>query len=271
MCIDSFMYNGEENILEIRLETLNDFIDKFIILESPRSHSQIPRSLEFYKQKERFKKFIDKISYYAVDYCSNSNFTLNDFQGRMVIQNILINQFNIKNDDLVLHGDLDEIPNPYKLKEILENDKELSKPYTFMMDNRVLCFDLSCNSPIGLFPGTMLLKGKLLFNYQLYDLRANRQNVHQKDCFNLLDNSGWHLGYCAGIEKTMDKFRFYCHAKETNNWLKDKESLINCIKTKTGFTPDKPELKLVEWKKENFPLFIFNNPDKFKEQLSWNY
>ena len=71
MIYDTFMYNGEEDILDIRLHTLDSIVDKFIILESTKSHSLLPRELEFEKQKNRFKQFEDKICYYNIDYCNN--------------------------------------------------------------------------------------------------------------------------------------------------------------------------------------------------------
>lgn len=272
MIIDTCFYNGEENILEVRLETLNDIVDKFILLESPRSHSQIPRELEFPKQKDRFLKFRDKIFYHTYDYCDNSNHLLNDWTGRKLMHGLLLSH-GLKNDDLVLNGDLDEIPRLESLLPIINGD--MKRPSTLMMENRVLCFDLQCDHVEGKFPGTMVLKGQHIIDSNLCDLRQIRGNPTIGDrkykLFNLIENGGFHLGYCAGIDRTIDKFRFYSHSAETSNWLKTKSQLINCIKTKTGFTPEARELKLVEWKRENFPAQIFNNPDRYKENLSFYY
>lgn len=87
----------------------------------------------------------------------------------------------------------------------------------------------------------------------------------------MIDNAGWHFSYCAGIEKTVDKFKFFCHADEMNNCIKDREGLVDCIKNKISFDPQKTPLFQVDWDKENIPEYVFNNPKLFKEMLSFNY
>jgi len=281
MIFDTFMYNGEEDILDIRLNTLAEIVDKFIILESPRSHSLLSRELEYPKQKERFKKFKDKISYYSVDYCKNDNFLLNDWTGREVIENILINNHNLKNDDIIIHGDLDEIIRLEVLKKYISVNLQSQKPYTFMIDSRQLCLDLELVEERhgrirGNFPGSILLSGEHLKNNKLYWFRQIRcnpiiENKDYKDTFNLVDNAGWHFSYCAGIDKTVDKFKFFCHANEMEGSIKDQEGLINCIKNRVSFGPSKTPLIQVNWDKENMPEYVLNNSHLFKEMLSFNY
>lgn len=277
MIFDTFMYNGEEDILDIRLNTLNSIVDKFIILESPTSHSLLPRNLEFEKQKERFRNFENKISYHAIDYCKNTNFLLNDWAGRDVIQNILFDIFNIKPNDIIIHGDLDEIPRVEFIKNILNS--ELNKPCTFMLDDRKLCLDLELRTEQhgrirGNFPGSILFRADLLNKYKLYWLRQIRLNGivsghDYKDTFELIENGGWHFGYCAGIDRTVDKFKFFCHANEMNNCIKDRDGLINCIKNHTSF--DGQKLTKVNLDSYNFPQYVFENPNLFANILSINY
>lgn len=269
MIYDAFMYSGEENILKIRLETLNSLVDKFIILESNKSHSLIPRKLEFPEQQARFEKFKDKILYLAADYCTNSNFHYNDFQGRQVIQHVLLNDLKFSNKDILIHGDLDEIPNEFVITDIIKNH-DLKEAYTLMLDNRTLCFDLEPGNNGGKFGGSMVLNHTHLTNNPLYMLRQNRQS-NSIVPFKLIDNAGWHLSYNAGIEKTIDKIRFFCHADETGSWIKTKDGLINCIRNKIAFWDNKTPLNKIEWKQENFPSFVYNNKEEFKENLTSFY
>ena len=62
---DCFMYFDEELILDVRLNTLNEFVDYFVIVESRFTHSGEERNLRFNHQK--FEKFKDKIIYLIVD------------------------------------------------------------------------------------------------------------------------------------------------------------------------------------------------------------
>ena len=62
---DCFMFYDEEMILDFRLNYLNDFVDKFVVVESTFTHSGKKRDLLFNKKK--FSKFKDKISYIVLN------------------------------------------------------------------------------------------------------------------------------------------------------------------------------------------------------------
>ena len=58
---DCTMINDELDMLEIRLNILYPFIEKFVLVESNRTHSGKPKEINFLKHKDRFEKFMDKI------------------------------------------------------------------------------------------------------------------------------------------------------------------------------------------------------------------
>jgi hypothetical protein len=58
---DCFIYYNEEKILLLRLETLYDHVDYFIIVESTRTFTGALRNLTF--KMESFLKYQDKIKY----------------------------------------------------------------------------------------------------------------------------------------------------------------------------------------------------------------
>ena len=53
------MYFDEEMVLEVRLNTLDKFVDYFVIVESKFTHKGDPRNLKFNLKK--FEKFKNKI------------------------------------------------------------------------------------------------------------------------------------------------------------------------------------------------------------------
>ena len=55
------MYFDEELVVDVRLNTLNEFVDYFVIVESKFTHKGDPRDLKFNHKK--FEKFKDKIIY----------------------------------------------------------------------------------------------------------------------------------------------------------------------------------------------------------------
>ena len=62
---DCFMYFDEEIVLDLRLNTLNEFVDYFVIVESKFTHKGDPRDLTFNINK--LEKFKDKIIYLIYD------------------------------------------------------------------------------------------------------------------------------------------------------------------------------------------------------------
>ena len=59
------MYFDEEVVLDLRLNTLDRYIDYFVIVESTFTHKGEKRSLKFNQKK--FEKFKDKIIYLIFD------------------------------------------------------------------------------------------------------------------------------------------------------------------------------------------------------------
>ena len=57
--IDCTTYYSEDLMLDIRFNILNEFVDKFIIVESKFSHSGEQKKLNF--DINKFQKFKDKI------------------------------------------------------------------------------------------------------------------------------------------------------------------------------------------------------------------
>ena len=62
---DCFMYFDEEVVLDIRLNTLNEYVDFFVIVESSFNHKGEKRELKFNLKK--FEKFKKKIIYLVYD------------------------------------------------------------------------------------------------------------------------------------------------------------------------------------------------------------
>ena len=67
MLIDSFLFFQELDLLEIRLEYLYPFVDHFIIIEAKQSFKGSPKRFIFEQNRERYKKYLDKIIYHKIE------------------------------------------------------------------------------------------------------------------------------------------------------------------------------------------------------------
>ena len=59
------MYFDEDVILDLRLNTLNEYVDTFVIAEATRDHAGKEKKLNF--DIKNFSKFKDKIKYLVID------------------------------------------------------------------------------------------------------------------------------------------------------------------------------------------------------------
>ncbi|MFZ2310324.1 MAG: N-acetylglucosaminyltransferase, partial [Patescibacteria group bacterium] len=115
MIYDCFTFFNELDLLEIRLNILDGVVDKFVLVEATKTFSNIDKPLYFNENKERFKKFEDKIIHIIVDdYPVFETAWTYDWHQRNCIARGLV---NCKLDDVILVSDLDEIPDPSKIIE----------------------------------------------------------------------------------------------------------------------------------------------------------
>jgi beta-1,4-mannosyl-glycoprotein beta-1,4-N-acetylglucosaminyltransferase len=126
---DCFMYFDEDLLLDIRLNTLDKFVKKFVITEATYTHNGNKKKLRF--DINKFKKFKDKITYLIVDRQPEKILNLVDGENKekrgekLILNGMARDYFQRENlsrglvdavgDDLILVSDLDEIPN---LKDI---------------------------------------------------------------------------------------------------------------------------------------------------------
>ena len=119
------MYFDEEMILDVRLNTLDKYVDYFIISESNFTHSGKRRDLNF--DINKYKKFEDKIIYLIYDKepsdveAINENDHKNEKARKKIMnavkrengqRNYLQNGLkDAENEDIILVSDVDEIPN----------------------------------------------------------------------------------------------------------------------------------------------------------------
>ena len=142
---DSFIFFNELDLLEMRLNILNDVVDYFVVTESPFTVSGNEKPLYYQENKDRFGKFNDKIVHYVTEEIPNdfsgmlektkfhAAYKENDPYGTPMInlpirfQRALFNRNNsafgiekagATDEDLVITSDADEIINPFVLEDL---------------------------------------------------------------------------------------------------------------------------------------------------------
>lgn len=123
--IDVVTFNGERDMLKLRLNILSKYVDQFIIVEAKTTFSGHEKPLYFSKQEAHFKQWWPQIKYHVIDenyskeerdLARNSPNTVGarhwqrEFLQKESIKKALA---HLENDDIVYIGDVDEIWNPF--------------------------------------------------------------------------------------------------------------------------------------------------------------
>ena len=248
MIYDIFSYNGEADMLEIRLNILNDSVDQFIIIEAPTTFSGLDRFVYFPLEQERFKKFLPKIRHFIIDetytpeeiYLAESSPNTkgaahwkHEFLQKESIKKALT---HLQDDDICFIGDVDEIWLT-KLK-IDEPTKLKLKVYCYYLDNR------SSEE----FWGTLVSPYKYIKNTCLNHLRSNN-GIGTTQTF------GFHFTSMGGYEVVKEKL-INSYTRESYWTPKVEKNLKANIENRKDFLGrpfiyTKDESDWPQWLKEN--------------------
>ena len=288
---DCFMYFDEEVVLDLRLNTLDDFVDYFVIVESKFTHKGEKRSLKFNHKK--FEKFKNKIIYLVHDREPDNLIKINDPDNdhhayimnaayRENSQRNFIEQgLNIaKNNDLILISDVDEIP---KL-ENLDLNKIKKKIILFKQDMFYYKFNLKL--PDLIWTGTKACRKKDLISPQwLRNIKDKKYSFLRFDILfsktkyssiKFIKNGGWHFSNIKNAQEIEFKLKSYLHHREFDvnpMTTKEIEEIIKNKKAIYNLNVDKRVNKIGDGNKlekyslDKLPIFLQNNFNNYKEWI----
>lgn len=228
MLIDTFIFFNELDMLECRLDYLYDKVDKFILVEADITHSGKFKPYYFLENKERFKKYLDKILDFQIQIPKNNldwnfdiskGFNNSSWQVENYHRNYIAKTLNELDDSsYIMISDLDEIPN----KESIDRAKNLLKFKEFVtFETNQFYYNLG-QCLIEPWPATVISK---LFNFKKttpQNIRLSRMNMTK------IINGGWHLTYFGTAETIKSKIESFAHQEFNQDQFKN----INYIKNK---------------------------------------
>jgi beta-1,4-mannosyl-glycoprotein beta-1,4-N-acetylglucosaminyltransferase len=291
---DCFMYFDEDIVLDVRLNYLDKYVDKFIIIESKYNHKGEKRTPLF--NIDKFKKFENKIKYILTNEIPTGieNIKADDNKSEIYRksifnawkrENLQRNQISeglsdAQEEDWVIISDLDEIPNlsEIKLKNINDNF------VFFKQDMMYYKFNLRLENYIWV--GSKACKMKNLESPQwIRDIKDRKYSWWRVDTYfskkkynNILfvENGGWHFSYLKNPKDIEKKLKSYLHHIDYDlNPVGEKgiQEMINNKKTIYNIKADQKENKFDGTNKLNkininlLPSYILENKDKLKDWI----
>ena len=292
---DCFMFFDEEQILDLRLNILNEIVDFFVIVESVYNHKGEKRELVF--DKNKFSKFKDKIIYLIHDEIPkhvemiNQNDNENE-KNRKYIMNAVYRENSQRNyisqgikqaekNDIILISDVDEIP---KFENI--NIREITNKI-IMFKQYMFHYKYNLVLPNFKWTGTKAVRKKNLISPQwLRNTKDRNYPIYRIDTFfskkkynniKIIEDGGWHFSNIKTPKMLNHKFRSYLHHIEFDKAEineNDIQKLINNKQAVYNLTVDQRGSKvgngaiLENFDNKKLPLYIQNNIEKYKDWLN---
>lgn len=248
---DGFLFFNELDMLEIRLNELNDVVDTFVLVESDTTFTGIPKPFYYEENKERFKQFADKITHIKITGTpqTDSPWDAEKYQRDKIYDGMQ----QCAPDDIIIISDVDEIPN----KEAIRNF-DPTKGVT-ILQQKTSYYYLNCVSNL-LWWNTKIGTWKDMQKETAYDVRANNNNRF------VVGEGGWHFTGLGGIESILTKLDAFSHKEYNTEYFRDKTLLETRIKNGWDIY-ERPTIVATYWDVDNnFPEYIIKNQQLLAEK-----
>ena len=291
---DCFMFFDEEMLLDLRLNIMYKYVDKFAIAEAAYMHSGKPKKLIF--DINKFAKFKDKIIYIVVDKPPpdllkiNNKESLNERQSKMILNakkretyQINMTQDAITNanpDDMIIVSDLDEIPNLEKI------DFKIISQKLIFFKQKMFYYKLNLFHKSLPWYGSKACKKKYFKTpewlreiknkkYPMWRLDILLSKFKYNDIYFAMDG-GWHFSNIRkpeDLEKKMLNFLHHVDYEQSGLGLEDLKRLMSEKKLMYNHSADKKDykwgegIKLQSTKLEEMPKYIIENSEKYRPWL----
>ena len=250
---DCFAFYNELELLEIRLNELDPYVDKFVLAEGNLTFQGHPKKFYFdeNKQNEAFKPFLDKIIHVKViDMPSGSHTGPEDWTRETYLtDSMMVPLKQCNKDDVIMVGFGDEICKGKAVETFLH--EQFTTPY--------VCFGLlNAFHYLNNVANTVWYRRKIakyenictgLNNYSLYRFyHSEKGNYRIPEKFTLASAAGWHFSW-MNPKKDEDRKATWTH----------------------GFTYAPSiagdSFKAYPLTEDIFPKYLCDNKEKFKHLL----
>jgi len=286
------MFFDEEIILDLRLNILDKYVDKFVITEATYMHSGKPKKLIF--DINKYSKFKDKIIYIPINENPSGLMKINNDEDPTAKNNKKILNaskrelfqiektkegiINADPDDIIIVSDIDEIPNLentdfQKINTKLFFFKQKMFYYKFNLFYKQMPWYGSKACKKKYFKSPTWLRSIKNKKYPKWRVDILFSNYKYNDIHYILDG-GWHftnIRTAEQLEKKMLNFLHHVDYEKSGIGLRELKNLMSEKKIMYDHRIDKKGLnkwgdgeKLIKVDLKDMPNHIKENLDKYK-------
>ncbi len=252
---DCFTFFNELDLLEIRLNELDDVVDYFVLVEGQNTFQGKTKELIFENNKDRYSKFLHKIIHVVIPSAElpPGDAWLNERKSF----NYCLTKIEPSNDDIIILSALDEIPKKETVLESLDKTPCVVSMnfYYFFLNTRYWTNNRNNN----IWNGSIIYKYDQIKNSgrDLYDIFLKKEG-HKI-------NGGWHFSFLGDAKNAVSKVNSYSHSEYNN--LDESFYLDKIENLKDPF--DRNHFTGFDFFEDvdNLPVFVRNNLDRLSKYI----
>ena len=199
---DCFCFFNELELLELRFMELNEIVDYFVIAEANKTHTGHPKDFLFEKNKDRYRRYLDKTIYVKVadcpDYSPEEISAIEHFQRNALMGGL---KGRAKVGDKILLSDLDEIPS---LEAIKAN---IDRPEWVFLQHALYYYYVNCQAAKSCGGTVIADYGSFEKPQQLRVFAKRRYNYSPEKHKEVYPDSGWHYSYLVGNDPKRIRYK----------------------------------------------------------------
>ena len=289
---DCTLFYDEDMILEIRLNMLNKYVDKFVISESKYTHSGAKKKLNF--DIKKFSEFKKKIIYIPIEnepegliyekkdndfFEKPINRRINSVKRIAHQRNKLMEGLSEANDnDFIFYSDNDEMPN------FVNFNFKANKNKIVMFKQKLFYYKFNLFCDLVDWYGTKGCLKKNLISFEwLRQIKPKKYPFYRFDTFfskikytnvKIIDDGGWHFTRIISPEDIHSKELNAEHHDEYRLSKKDVPRIADMVKrkiinydfqAKSNEYKFSKEFKLKTLSIDQMPSFLQQNAKKYNE------
>jgi beta-1,4-mannosyl-glycoprotein beta-1,4-N-acetylglucosaminyltransferase len=217
MIYDCFTFFNEIDLLELRLLTLGEVVDCFILVEATTTFTGVKKPLFYNENKSRFSEYAGKIIHVVVEDSpaptSETNvWNVEQFQRNAIVRGLR----GATPNSAIIISDADEIAHPVAVKDSISNLGLTGFP------TRLYYYYVNCrqnetwNGPVMCRMADMPTPHEMRFS--------------RNCCSTYAEPIGWHFSFLGGEQAILDKLAAFSETQVNNTATRDPTHLRRCLK-----------------------------------------
>lgn len=269
---DCFTYFNEDRLLRLRLKTMWDIVDCFVVCEATLTHAGNPKPINF--NIENFKEFQSKIRYLLITeypFQTNDPWKYESYQRNYLANGLL----DASDEDWIIVSDLDEIPNPeavlsfnpnYYLRASLVqgcyayflNNMQIEKDGTPSEWTKAKITTYRSLRSIFKYPECVREYRSTSYFRSLLRIFINKISLQK------IKNGGWHFTWMGSVKNILLKLESFAHQEFNSAEFKNPDEIIEKIKSGRDLLNRDFQYQL-QISFDNLPKTLQSNFDEYQD------